>query len=276
MRHLEFSEILAYVADKMSEEASLAVDTHLAACDDCARRVRAHFKISEQFDELWNKWTAREHAASLGKDTFPLRLPATDKPVLVRLSRLRKEFRGRVSAFLRSLPQRVEAALKVVVDAGRKQAGIVQQGLEVYRTAESTLRFLPISPIIGQTAVLGEEPEADQVSVTVQAQEPAQIEVTVDAEDQTVTVHLTVDERRMKEDAWPLVILVPERGGEVRLAEFVPQGDADSEGSRALLAKFENIQGEHILFFESPGIHAGPKPGKTKRARTQSKKRQVK
>lgn len=259
MKHLDLPEILAYVAEQVSEEAGFEVETHLAVCPECARKVRAHFYIRDHFDELWSKWTAREHAASLARvesavagrpAVLKVPVPGAQRHLLIWLAPSQRRFRKRLAALFGSIPQRIEAAMKVVIDAGRKKVGILEEGLEDYVRKGRPYGFLPVSPF-GQPAVLGDAGEFEGPALSVKADGYPPIEITANAEDRTVSVLVTVKEAEVREGEWPLAVLVPAAGGEARVAELKPVKESLSRGRVSLLAEFDEIEGEHLLFVEA-------------------------
>ena len=62
MSHANLTDILAYVAGKLSEEDSFSLETHVARCFECAKRVRAHYIIRGRFDELWDSLSVKRIA----------------------------------------------------------------------------------------------------------------------------------------------------------------------------------------------------------------------
>lgn len=244
VEHPELKDILDYVGDRMSEEGLLLFESHLADCDECVEKVRAHAYLSTHLEELFETPRAMEV-------TVPL--PGRE-PLIVRISGRLGELADRVYDLLTALPGRIEVAFKVAVDSARKQVGIVAEDFERPGRKGSPLHFAPGSTLVTQPAVRGDaearKPERE-FSRLLQSQGYPETEIHADAMERSITVSVRAREQEVLEGRWTLVLLIPEAGGEVRVAELRAEEDTRSGDFIQLMARFDNVEGPHVLLVET-------------------------
>ena len=230
MQHLTIEEILAYVANRLTEEESFAVENHLAECQECVTTVHHYHIIRERFDELWDSWTARRHAEELLRAHVLEALYSAE---------IKPKLRERAIAWANRISEKTEAALNIVIDAPRKAARVFQEGLEVFFKTKAALHF---SPIPEPTRVAGDREEA-KIIIAVEVDGPPWVKVWVDPSLRRVTVQAEILEK-----PWPLVMLVPKGKGKAEVEDFRRPVDVDF-----LLAEFAEVtDGEYFLCLESP------------------------
>jgi hypothetical protein len=244
VEHPELEDILDYVGDRMSEEDLFLFESHLADCDQCIERVRAHTYLSTHLEELFETPRAMEV-------TVPV--PGRE-PLLVRISGRLGELADRVYDLLTALPGRIEVAFKVAVDSAQKQVGIVAENFEGLSREGSPLHFAPGSALVPLPAVRGDaeaqKPERE-FSRLLQSQAYPETEIHADAMERSVTVSVRVREREVLKGRWTLALLIPEAGGEVRVAELRAAEDTRSGDFIQLIARFDNVEGPHVLLVET-------------------------
>lgn len=222
--HIKTEEILAYVAGKLRDEEAFMVETHLATCAECAKRVNAHYLIRDHFDELWETWTAKRHIEELIRARIYKASEESD---------IRPELQEKVKAWLARFPKRIEAALNVVIDTTKRTAEIMQEGLEALSPPGGLPAF---STVPAPMRILGEG-EAQPASIVVESKEPPWKKVIVDPIVRKVTILMEI-----QESPWPILMLIPKGEGEVLVAEF-----RYPEGTDYLLAEFEDVPGEEYV-----------------------------
>jgi len=227
MSHLKTEEILAYVAGKMAEKKAFEVNIHLATCEECAKRVKAHYYIKDHFDTLWDTWTAKRHAEEYWQARVGEALKEAEIPP--RLGERVKDWLGKIS-------QKADVAIGVVIDASQRMAEVVQEGFEALRRPDIVLEF---SSLPAPVLILGEEPE--EGTIKVEAKGPPWTAITVEPTAQKITVQMEVSD-----EPWPLLLLFPKMEGKVFISEF-----SHPEGTDYLLAEFEDVpDGEFTLVVE--------------------------
>lgn len=232
MTHLGVEEVLAYIQEKVPEEVSFRVETHLAECRECAAAVRLYFSLKDRFDEEWEDWAAARTAekAIRGRLAEACTRVGSD-PAL----------RERIVAWFGLLSRRTRGAVEVVLDAPRKTVRASGARLERIFAGEGILRFAPM-PL--PTRVRGEG-QADKALLS--APGPPWVRVTVEGRARKISV-----QHQHQDRPWPLVSLIPRGEGVPMVREYRTPPDADF-----LLAEFEDVpDGDYLLLFEGPG--AGP------------------
>jgi len=227
MKHLTIEEILAYIAGNISEEESFRVDHHLADCRECVGRVHAYGRMRENFDDLWESWTVKDHAREMLKAHIIASAAS---------AKIAPELRKRLSLWLKHIGEKTEAALDIVMDSSRRTANILQESMEgLVRPGGARSFELVPSPV--RTLGTGETG-----SISLEARLPAWIRVTVDPAARKIAV-----QGPGSEETLPLAILVPQKRGEALVEEFRRPEDADF-----ILAEFEDLpDGEYFLLLES-------------------------
>jgi len=230
MNHLTLENALAYIAGKVTEEESFQIETHLADCDECARRVYSYNIIKENFDEIWDSWTAKEHAVALFQARF---LEALEK------AKVPPRLDQRIKAWAKKVSQKTETVLDIILDFRDKTAKIFQEGLERFCQPGIGLTFLP-APV--PSWITGEAREA---SISVEAQGPPWVKVTVDPSVRKIAVQAEILKKR-----WPLIILLPKAKGKAIIGEFHQPVDTDY-----ILSEFEDVpDGKYFLMLEARDI----------------------
>lgn len=225
MDHLSIERALAYVAGKVTEEESFWIETHLADCDECARRIYNYNIIKENFDEIWDSWTAKSHAQALFQAHFLESLQKAEVP-----ARLQE----RIKEWAKNVFQKTGAILNVVFSFPDKTVKIAQEGLEKFCRPGFSLQFFPVAV---PSFVRG---EAKRFSRSVETQGSPWIKVTADPTGRRISI-----QTERIEKPWPLVILKPKTGGAI-VGEFYRPAETDY-----LLSEFEDVpDGEFFLMFE--------------------------
>ncbi len=65
MTHLDDILMLQYISKQASEDERIEVDSHLAECSECLTQVKALAHIRDNFEAVWESWTAAEHGRVL-------------------------------------------------------------------------------------------------------------------------------------------------------------------------------------------------------------------
>ena len=118
MHHLDEDVLQRYVSHSVSDQERLEVDSHLADCADCARRVQASFYLQRRFDPLWDEWTAAEH----GRAYEQWRLVKAAREI----AEAEPSLADRVKQWLGQFRSDVGFSLKVLIDKSHKVAAVAQ------------------------------------------------------------------------------------------------------------------------------------------------------
>ena len=226
MDHLAPDRIAAYVAGKLGEEEAFYLETHLAACPQCARGVRAYRFVSEHADFLFGSWSAKKASRlafhrGLCDALSTAALPAE---MLDRLTRWAEDF-----------ITRTRAVLRITLESAKKSAGIIEDEWGTMSLLGHTPAFQPAPAPI---RVRGDhEPRATAVD---SIGEP-RTRITADPSLGRIAVRLGITD-----PPWPLAVLVPLTAGNLQTADF-----RHVEGEDYLIATFEDLEdGEYTLLLE--------------------------
>ena len=114
-------ELLAdYTARRLSETDELDVETHLAECDACSEVARAALLVGD----VWDAWTAQTH----GQAYLASRLSSAIRQA--QHTTANAGWQARLSSWAEEWTGRVEAAVRVVVEAPGSASRVVTEGLE--------------------------------------------------------------------------------------------------------------------------------------------------
>jgi hypothetical protein len=61
LNHPDDEAVIRYISEKCSPQEQLEMDTHFSECPSCRERAGTILFIRENFDTLWESWTAAEH-----------------------------------------------------------------------------------------------------------------------------------------------------------------------------------------------------------------------
>lgn len=114
MNHLNDESILSYVAARASEAEQMATEGHMAQCADCCTRVRLMRSLREEFDSVWETFTA----ADLGSTYRKWRLSLA----LQRLCEKGPALASQARRWLRELSEQADATIDILVDGTKKLA----------------------------------------------------------------------------------------------------------------------------------------------------------
>lgn len=149
MTHIKTSDILAYISGNVSEGDSFRLETHLADCDECAKKVSRLNYIRENFDDIWDSLTAE----NLAKDLLELRLLES-----IEETDLEPEIRHRVISWIKNSSRKAQVVMGFVVDASKRRIEI----LEASAREMGALAKLPSYVPVGEPVrVLGEDLEEE-------------------------------------------------------------------------------------------------------------------
>lgn len=246
VKHPDLEDIIAYVGNDMSDEEMFDMETHIADCDYCAQRVRAHLFLRTNFDQLLKSLPV------LGEAEAAVTIPCKE-PVAVEIPARLHEFGTRIRDLLTNMPQHLGAVLMVAIDAGKKKVRITAEGLEAFSRAGGPLRFEHVPVFVGRRPLEGDATGMEGISSLVRSRGRTQVEINADAALGKVTLTIKAKADEISEGEWPLAVLVPQKGGEARAAELKPAPDSFAGDEAELHAEFEDVEGEHILFLEARG-----------------------
>jgi hypothetical protein len=131
----EEAVILAYAAGRASEEEQIVVDEHVCLCMVCSARVRALLSLREDFDSVWDTWTAARHGNA--------HRAAIVAEALEKLAREKPSLAARARSWLLDTCQGVgERTLRVLVDRAK---GIALMAADVLPEGCALLRCSPVA-----------------------------------------------------------------------------------------------------------------------------------
>lgn len=249
MIHPDEHSIQRYISSLVSEEEQLHIDTHLAECPVCSQRIQTLRYIRENFDSLWDSWTAGEH----GRVYRQLQLVKT----LTEIATAKPSLAERLKQWLEQLGEGLEISTRVLLDRSRKIASVAAVALP--RGYEFKLRpaYVGVGSPEEQTRLedhlkkgsdLLSQGKIDEATgklleaVEINARYP-QAAVSEIRQDERLLLQVIVESRRRKIS----VKYWPSEGQEPPiLAVLLPK----HSGIRASAAEFEPIEGEQYVLAE--------------------------
>jgi hypothetical protein len=226
-------ELMAdYTARRLSEANELDVETHLAECDECSEVARAALIVGD----VWDTWTARTHgqaylASRLSQAIWQAQHTTANAGWQVRLGSWAEEWTGRV-----------EAAVRVVMEAPGSASRVVTEGLEALSRPGTGWQFAAV-PVAMPTRGPRARGAAASPTIALASGTP-QARVAVGGARREIVVRLDALPGGRQP---PLVLLVPvTEDGEPRVA--MPE---QQPGAPYLLARFDDVPpGEYVVAFE--------------------------
>ncbi len=252
MNHLTENILIRYISDELSENEHIEVDTHIDCCQDCLERIQGLRILKDDFESIWDSWTADEHGRIYRQWQLmkALKEAADASPSIYQ----------KAAQWAQQLSAGIEAGLKVLVSNAKKAAIIVAEAMpEGYQfqlrpayagVASEERRVLEehlnkSSTLLSQDKTdmaLGELIEAVKIDARV-----AQVVLSEVYYEDNLRFHVAVNSHRsiIWIKCWPL-----EKQEPPSLAALLPKGIAKTisirqfkpvEGERYLLAEFENV-----------------------------------
>ena len=259
MKHLDTFEIADFVTGKSDRKQALKARRHMDDCPDCSMRVKAHHYIRNHFDDVWEAWTSRKRPDDL---------------IVERVERALS--RGLEIEVEPSLVKKMEAWLKRI----RRSAGIA--GCASVRSAARAVdvirdqleELVPTAgyvaqPLVLETAILTSGavvqtggPKVLRTRGATKTKSAISVETFRTRGSQSIRVKSSPLEK-----PWPLVMLVPEKGGEPVLGQF-------SGTDEGLVAEFKGLpKADYLVVVEGRKSKkaAPPKPRTRQRKRPEKK-----
>ena len=227
--HVSIEELMEYFAGDLGEESAGAIERHCAECLECTERARQVRALGA----LYDRWTPEAHGAAQLRAAVAQGLRAAQE------REQNPAWRDRLREWLDRWGGKVEAGVRVVMEAPGKASRIVTEGLETIARPGGRWEFQ-----LAPARILGPEGEVSAEPAIALAPGTPQARVAVSGETQEVVAR--VDDLPAGERS-PLVVLVPMgRRGEAKVAE-----PRRAPGTGYLLARFEEVEpGEYLALFE--------------------------
>ena len=236
MSHIDTKDIAAYVAGRMTDTDCMRVERHFAGCLECAKRVKAHYYIKDNFDQAWVSWTKPSRTEAALAERIGLSLSQIlFNPKYV-------EHRDRMESWLKKLQAKAGIAWCATVDTSRQAAKILKSDLNVRFLQESPtwLRTAAVQPVEVRTrgAILNRGSQS-KTSISVTDEGLVKVNIFDSSEGTTIRV-----ESVMLTEPLPLVILIPRAGERSFVGVF-------KKTRKGILAEFKDIpEGEYTLALE--------------------------
>lgn len=145
MEHLNNDNFLRYISENPDVEESIRMDVHLAQCESCAEKMRAFFYIKDNFEDLWDTWSAEEHGRVYLKRTLLKAASDMGKASAISMKTL-KEWLGRIDS-------RIGIAARFLIDTAGKVSAIVETGL----SPQYGFRMRPVAAGVGTPDIINIE-----------------------------------------------------------------------------------------------------------------------
>jgi len=229
--HVATEELADYFAGSLSQERELAVELHLAACNECTQQARQVYS----FTALFERWTSKQPA----EPALPIVLARCLEAARDRMTN--QLWRERLNGWRERWGGKAEGAVRVILGAPGKATRILTDGLDNLLRPAATLRFVP-EALVGVNSVRG---KLDQGSVAL-ASAPGVPRVRISASGLVGEVEIRIDDLPQTQTP-PLILLIPAVGGiEVRVAEL-----SQTPGVPYWIGRFEQIDpGDYFIVLE--------------------------
>lgn len=266
MYHPDEDMIFRYVSGLASDEEQLQVDAHVVDCSDCLQRIQALLYVRENFDSIWESWTAAEHGCVCRQWRLAraLREAAEASPSLSE----------RLSQWLAQLEEGLEIGVNVLVNRARKVASVAAASLPIGYEFELQPVYAGVGSVEEQTQLadhlkkgssLLSQDKSDEAmqellkAVKIDARSPQAAVSEVCHEGRRV-LQMVADGRRGRvyvkfwseheEESPALAILLPRAPqAKASVAQFKPV-----EGEPYMLAEFENLPDDTYSLQIGPSI----------------------
>ena len=237
MSHIDTKDIAAYVSGRMADTDCMRVERHLAGCLECAKRVKAHYHIKDNFDQAWVSWTKPLRTEAVLAERIGLSLSQ------ILFNPKYAEHRGRMESWLKKLQAKAGIAWCATVDTSRQAAKVLKNDLNLLFLQEppTWLRTAAVQPVEvrtrGATLTSGSPPKtgvsiADEGLVKVNFSDGPGGSITIRVESVTLAEPL------------PLVILIPKAGEKIFISVF-------KKTRKGFLAEFKDMpKAEYTLALE--------------------------
>lgn len=260
--HPDDEAVIRYVRELSSQQEQLEMDRHFSDCLLCRENVKTMFFIRENFDALWDNWTAAEHGRLNQQQVLA--------NMLRRVSQTRPALTDEIHRWLGQLGEDLCVSARVLLDRSKKIALLAASALPAGFESKIRPAYAGIGSAKEQTKVNAHlhkgsdllsqqktehavnelmqavkiDARSSQVStLTIVRQDSPLFEVHVDSIARTVLVLFWP----VKGQGYPgLAVLAPNEG-EPMVAEFKPV-----EGADYLLAEFTDLPDGLFTLFIGP------------------------
>ncbi len=225
--HLDRKKILAYVAGVLSDEKCFEIDSHLAKCEQCAKRVKGFYHLRTNPDNIFKRGSPKKLAENvyLGQLRKSLGTIAKEHPHL----------KNRIEKWLAKISLKMEVAFGFILDSASIKVQPVLQITKALLTEGSP----PLNPVPAPSRVLGTRVTTPLLSV--EAKSDIKPRITIDPAAKKVLVQIA-----REKGIWPIAVLFSVRGNKVFVGEFW-----HPEGTDFILTEFEGVpDGEYVLVLE--------------------------
>lgn len=247
-RHPNEDTLWQYISEDANDETLLDVDTHVARCPSCAERIRTLRGLQEDFDSLFDSWTAIEHGRVYQRWCLLKAVREAAKAAPPMAERLFQLFE--------CLKTGMVLCIKVLVDRSRKLACLAREE----GSADCVLRLCPSYAGVGSPEAqaeldahlkescellsLGRVAEATEVLLQAEKIDARSTQATTSTvyRDEQLVAEAAVDSRRGRIS----VILWPGQR-KVRAQAILLPVKAPAE---AIATVFERVQGQPYLLAE--------------------------
>ncbi len=233
--HISPEQLADYFSGELSEDEEATLEEHLAECAECAERARNVYGLSLVVDQ----WTARAHGEAYRRDLLVTALAQAEE------STTTSSWQERLQLWRERWSGQVEAALGIVLGAPGEACSLVTEGFKALARPKAIWEFAAaegsVAPQLLPTLGPGAPPAPDTVEALAPGRPQARVSVSGEAREVTVRIEELPPDRTA-----PLVLLIPEEGGEPRVAE--PEKDPRLP---YLIARFEEVEpGRYLAAFE--------------------------
>jgi hypothetical protein len=213
LKHMRATKAADYVTGRIQAAEREELEKHIAGCEECTRRVEAHRYIRDNFDKVWHLWTA------ISRDPAVPFMQISDSLAQVIAQESYAGLRPRLESWLK----RVRSCAGIAWCAAIGPAG------EVFRVVSENIEELrrlapdPVSQPVALPAALRTEGVVHTSSKGMDVQPttsiPLQSTLSVESAKGPGGYSVRVKSPLLKEPL-PLVILMPETGGEPMVRDF--------------------------------------------------------
>jgi hypothetical protein len=134
VKHPSKEDILAYVSERLPEEDSFRLETHLAECDECAEKAYQYNLLRDHPDEIWDALSVQ----NVAKEVLALRLMHSLEHAAVR-----PDLVGRIRVWIKDFSNRTLGVAGIAVNKSKRTLEIIEEGVEALKRIGQMPWFAP-------------------------------------------------------------------------------------------------------------------------------------
>lgn len=239
LKHMRALTLADYVTGRIQAAEREELEKHIARCEHCARRVEAHRYIRDNFDQVWHLWTA------LSRDPAVPFAQISDSLAQVIAQESYAGLRPRLESWLKRVRSYAGVAWCAAVGSAGKVFRVVSENLEELQPlasdSDSIAQPVALPAVLRTRGVVHTSSKGKDVQPPTTI--PLKAVLSVERSKSPNGYNIRVKSALLKEPL-PLVMLMPETGGEPMVRDF-------RRTRNRLVAEFKDLlDGRYLVVVE--------------------------